>query len=237
MAQGGVSINTDGSVADGSAMLDVESTDKGFLPPRMTEAQRNLISNPVAGLVVWCIDCTELQVYNGTTWTNMTGGDATSPPDIGDFMQGGVVFYIDGNGGGLVCAVSDQSSSAQWGCYGNPISGADGTDIGTGSQNTLDIEADCTDAGIAADLCANLSLNGFDDWFLPSKDELVEMYNNKAAINTTALANGGAVFADSYYWSSSEYDDNRASAHWFDGGYEGTPDKLNPYYVRAVRAF
>ena len=65
-----------------SAELDVTSTTKGFLPPRMTQAQRNAIAIPVAaGLQVWCTDCGtagELQVNNGTTWTNMIGSTASS---------------------------------------------------------------------------------------------------------------------------------------------------------------
>ncbi len=72
-----VSINTDGSDPDGSAMLDVKSTEKGFLPPRMTGAERDGIVNPVAGLVIWCSNCGtwgELQVYNGVIWVNMVGG-------------------------------------------------------------------------------------------------------------------------------------------------------------------
>ena len=72
-----VGINADGSAANASAMLDVSSTTKGFLPPRMTEAQRNTIATPVAaGLQIWCTDCGysgETQVYNGTNWTNMIG--------------------------------------------------------------------------------------------------------------------------------------------------------------------
>jgi len=74
-----VAINTDGSSASGTAMLDVKSTTKGFLPPRMTQAQRNAIGSPVAGLTVWCTDCGdygEMQVYNGTEWTNMIGEEA-----------------------------------------------------------------------------------------------------------------------------------------------------------------
>jgi hypothetical protein len=54
-----------------SAQLEVSSTVKGFLPPRMTTEQRDLITAPVAGLVVWCSDCAsegELQVYNGIAW-------------------------------------------------------------------------------------------------------------------------------------------------------------------------
>ncbi len=61
---------------DSSAQLDVSSTTKGFLPPRMTVAQRNAIPNPVTGLMIWCIDCDELQVYNGTDWVNMVRGTA-----------------------------------------------------------------------------------------------------------------------------------------------------------------
>ena len=53
------------------AALDVFSTTSGFLPPRMSAAQRNAIQNPVAGLQVWCTDCGisgELSIYNGTNW-------------------------------------------------------------------------------------------------------------------------------------------------------------------------
>jgi uncharacterized protein (TIGR02145 family) len=78
-----VGINTDGSAANASAILDVKSTTKGFLIPRMTESQRNAIASPIAtGLRVWCTDCGtsgETQVYNGTTWTNMIGGVVTMP--------------------------------------------------------------------------------------------------------------------------------------------------------------
>ncbi|MEP7142311.1 MAG: fibrobacter succinogenes major paralogous domain-containing protein [Ferruginibacter sp.] len=62
---------------DHSAKVDISSTTQGFLPPRMTFAQRNAIQNPAAGLVVWCTDCDELQVYNGTIWKNMNGTAAS----------------------------------------------------------------------------------------------------------------------------------------------------------------
>jgi uncharacterized protein (TIGR02145 family) len=55
-----------------SAQLDVSSTTRGLLPPRMTNAQKNDIADPVAGLMLWCTDCGtngEMQVYNGTVWT------------------------------------------------------------------------------------------------------------------------------------------------------------------------
>jgi uncharacterized protein (TIGR02145 family) len=60
-----------------SARLDVQSTSQGFLPPRLTAAQRDAIQSPAKGLVLYCMDCDgtgELQVYNGKRWTNMMGG-------------------------------------------------------------------------------------------------------------------------------------------------------------------
>jgi uncharacterized protein (TIGR02145 family) len=62
-----------------SAELDVTSSDKGFLPPRMTQLERNAIASAAAGLIVWCTDCGssgEVQVYNGVVWTNLIGGTA-----------------------------------------------------------------------------------------------------------------------------------------------------------------
>jgi uncharacterized protein (TIGR02145 family) len=61
-----------------SAVLDVSSTRGGFLPPRMTMAERNFIPSPAAGLTIWNTTCSELQVFDGTSWKNMTGGIACS---------------------------------------------------------------------------------------------------------------------------------------------------------------
>jgi hypothetical protein len=87
----------------------------------------------------------------------------------------------------------------------------------------------CNDAGIAARLCGDLVLGGYSDWYLPSKDELHQLYINRVAI-------GG--FASSYYWSSTEGDSSNA---WFqnfsDGGQFNDRDKLQYFPVRAVRAF
>jgi uncharacterized protein (TIGR02145 family) len=67
-----LAINTDGSPADASAILDVKSTSKGFLPPRMSTVQRDLISFPAAGLVIFNITSNSLQLYNGTGWVSLT---------------------------------------------------------------------------------------------------------------------------------------------------------------------
>ena len=158
-------------------------------------------------------------------------------PAIGDFYAGGVIFYLNYNGGGLVCAVSDQSIGAIWGCYETEIAGANGVFIGTGAQNTVDIEAECTTAGTAADICANLTLNGYNDWFLPSKDELNEIYKNKDVINITAINNGGSAFPSRWYWSSTQ---DGGLVAWLQDFTDGSQDWFTKAYtlcVRAVRAF
>jgi hypothetical protein len=165
------------------------------------------------------------------------GGSPITPPityAIGDTgPAGGWIFYDKGSSSDgwryLEAAPSDQSTGAPWGCYGTLISGADGTVVGTGEQNTIDIEAGCATAGTAADICANLSLGGYSDWFLPSKDELDLMYEN-----LTVAGVGGVAGSD--YWSSSEFNAYDAWGRDFIGGII----YAYKYYtgpVRAVRAF
>lgn len=55
-----------------SAKLDVDSTTLGFLPPRMTTTQKNAISSPATGLVVFDTTLVKLCVYNGATWETVT---------------------------------------------------------------------------------------------------------------------------------------------------------------------
>lgn len=65
-----------------SAKLEISSTTQGFLPPRLTIAQRSAITNPALGLVIFCTDCDELQVYNGTIWKSMSGKAACISPSL-----------------------------------------------------------------------------------------------------------------------------------------------------------
>jgi uncharacterized protein (TIGR02145 family) len=76
--QAQVAVNTDGTQPDNSAMLDVKSTSKGFIPPRMTKSQRDAISAAVKGLVIFNTTSATLNIYNGTYWANLDG----SPSDL-----------------------------------------------------------------------------------------------------------------------------------------------------------
>lgn len=65
-----------------TAKVDITSTTQGFLPPRMTYAQRNAIVSPAQGLMVYCTDCGtngQPQYYNGAAWRSMDGGTPTNP--------------------------------------------------------------------------------------------------------------------------------------------------------------
>jgi hypothetical protein len=102
--------------------------------------------------------------------------------------------------------------------------------IGCGAPNTINIEAGCTTPGTAADICANLTLGGYSDWFLPSMHELQEMY-----VNLHQQGLGG--FTSYYYWTSTESNYRIAYTVSFVNGYEYNPYKNQNYRVRAVRAF
>jgi hypothetical protein len=85
----------------------------------------------------------------------------------------------------------------------------------------------CSEAGIAARLCGDLVLGGYSDWYLPSKDELNQLYINRFAI-------GGFAYG---YWSSTVSSTNFAWLQYFDGGFQTSNNKVIGYGVRAVRAF
>jgi hypothetical protein len=153
---------------------------------------------------------------------------------------GGLIFYVnpdyDRDGWRfLEAAPFDQSAGAKWGCFRREIRGARSTAIGTGRQNTADILAACGDPGTAAYLCATLRINGVEGWFLPSRDELAEMYR---ALRATGLADfGDSGIADNFtYWTSTQSSaDMAAHIDFPDSGRLHSDDKDFPRRVRAVR--
>lgn len=162
--------------------------------------------------------------------------------EIGEYKFGGVIFWMNPTGDeGLVIALTNQSSSSTWGCSG-VLTGSAGDAIGTGETNTTAIiSAGCATPGTAAELVSNLSLNGYDDWFLPSSDEWIEVYNNLSIIQPVILSNGGDDFLIQY-WSSTENDAYNAEFIVFSGPAAGTIySSLNKtsdvVSTRAIRAW
>lgn len=169
---------------------------------------------------------------------------------IGDYALGGVIAYIleEGDPGydadvqhGLVVNISYDGSgrtpaTVGWGCYGDNLSGATGTAIGTGPQNTLDILAGCSDPDIAAYICTHLndygSDEGYTDWYLPSINEVTKIWENRTASNLT-------IGLGNKFWSSTEY--GSIEAYIINGGNGFTEfiDKTSSsnMYVWATRSF
>jgi hypothetical protein len=224
-----VGINTGNSAPDPSAMLDVTSTSKGFLPPRMTTAQRDLISAPATGLTIFNTSKNGNETYNGSSWVSNTHY-------IGESYGGGIVFYVYDNGQhGLIAANYDQSTGIRWygGSYSNTRARADG--VGAGLKNTSIIIANqgpVDGDAFAATVCNEYSVTVGDatygDWYLPSKYELNLLYLKRGWVGGFAIGN---------YWSSSEYNEGNAWIQDFDDGFQGDDHKDYTYYVRAVRTF
>ena len=161
---------------------------------------------------------------------------STTVSTIGQQYMGGVIAYIDASGQhGLIAAPSDQSTGVFWHSSNSGIAGASGISIGTGNTNTNSIQLAYGLEINAAKICYDLILGGFSDWYLPSKDELNQLYINRVAI-------GG--FINSGYWSSTEGPTNinpYATFQYFTGdassGIQGETYKYSLFPIRAVRSF
>ena len=156
----------------------------------------------------------------------------SSPFFIGQPFGGGIIFYIDPTGlHGLISAGLDQSNGVGWGCYQTLIGGTT-TTIGTGQANTTSIVTICTYTNIAARLCDDLVLNGKSDWYLPSKDELNQLY-----IHRVEVGGFNTTYNTDQYWSSSEADATHSWSQTFDLGVQSAVLKGPIGKVRAVRTF
>lgn len=175
-------------------------------------------------------------------------------PQVGQIRDGGIIFYVaptptdlNGDGShdlGLVCSLEDLMPNAAWGCYGTSLNGADETSIGTGYQNTQDIIINCSSPETAASMCNNLELNGYDDWFLPSKDELNLMWSELADSDGDGTNSGPtdvynlSGFQATSYLSSSESNATKALRINFSSGtLLFAPKSSVSYVTRPVRAF
>lgn len=197
-AQAQVGINTDGSAPDSSAMLDLKSTEKGFLPPRMTTVQRTAIENPAEGLVIYNTDNKEIEVFNGEIWTSNWGKFKCSTSQVAD---------VDGNAYNTIL-IGNQCWMAESLRTGAMINGdGDQTDNGTTEKYCYANDtANCSTYGglyqwdEMMQYATTESVQGIcpDGWHLPSVSEYGIMLVN--LIGTTNLG-GQLKEAGTVHWS------------------------------------
>lgn len=149
---------------------------------------------------------------------------------IGDEgSAGGIVFFIDNNGNGLEAAPAYTIfSNKEWGCEGTEISTLQG--VGSGQSNTDKIIAECPESGIAAILCKNLNVNAFNDWYLPSSNELNLLSGAIYSENITGFPQGN-------FWSSSEAFSAMAYVENLAMGGGSRLNKSTGAHVIAIRSF
>ena len=193
---------------------------------------------------------------NGSTWISSVNS-SNNTHSIGESYGGGIVFYVyDGGTHGLIAATNDQSSNADWGLGTGYETRAKANGIAAGIKNTTLIIASeisqrktsqeyknygngYNGQDFAATICnefyvsitENTIETTFGDWYLPSKYELNLLYQKRTTVGN---------FASDKYWSSTEYDSDKAWTINFatrSGSAESTQDKTYGNRVRAIRAF
>jgi DUF1680 family protein len=228
------------AVLEPNAGLKASHDDTFFGGATVLAAQAKSIGAPAG-------DAAPVKLIPYHLWANRGVGEmavwlSTEEYVVGDIgPAGGLIFYVNPNYRAdgwryLEAAPFDQSAGAKWGNFRIPLEGARGSAIGAGRQNTLDIKKGCATPGTAADLCTSFSLNGIQDWFLPSFEELQAMYSNLKLAGLGGFPNDFLDNCD--YWSSTQATTDMARYLDFaDNGLRGHfDDKDYPRRVRAIRA-
>lgn len=165
--------------------------------------------------------------------------DLLDPADVGTVCAGGEIYAGDSPAGGDMYVTDvNQSTSIRWdntNCF-RCGDGTMATSLTDGKVNVAAmrawVEGNTADGDLngfdAARLCDDLDRHGKTDWYLPAKDELDVLYENKADIDAAASEN----FTTSYYWSSTEYNTHYAWRQYF---YNGSQNYYRKSYYDAVR--
>jgi hypothetical protein len=244
--QAQVGINNDNSAPDSSAILDLKSTETGLLLPRMTMSQRDMISNPATGLMLFQTDeLPGFYYFNGANWIPLTA-PLTTGHNIGELFGGGVVFQTDLSGEhGLIVSMVDLSSGQVWSnITATPIGTAARSDW-NGYGNSLAIINQGGHTISAAKLCLDYTNEDygtgiFSDWYLPARAELIHLWNHFFEVQRALDIDGNSStvkIATDNYWSSTEESDGSSWYFYFTSGGTASVNKHNQQYVRAVRAF
>jgi len=246
---GGVSAKIESTIAtDGGASI----SEKGFCwstSPNPTIAD-TLISSTDSSAGLFSTKLTGLtfattyyvRAYATTSVGTAYGAEIQFTTDsvyrVGDHYQGGIIAYVfaptdsgyvAGETHGLIVTENDEiTNQLEWTTMSYDYLNTSVL-LGTGMSNTQKIDsANYNYPSLASFACSSLSLNGFDDWYLPSKDELNKIYLNKGLLPN---------FRTGYYWTSSEYSDYEVWVHDFSSGNQVTQYKWEYYNVRSVRSF
>ena len=200
----------DAAYAEGAASITPEDG--------VTQADLDALAENYAGWIAPVYGCTGPDHCNYNPLANTDDGscvyaqdgydcDGNSLLQIGDQHAGGIVFQINEDGTGLVASVEDLVFEHE--LYGP-------TQMMDWSQ--------------AMEAAENITSQGYDDWYLPSLEELELVYN-------TIGANDQNGFQSYFYWSSSQFYGNGTWAVYFSNGYTYFYDESYENKARVIRAF
>ena len=186
------------NMTTGSNSYSYKTSDLYVRPVRKTSS----------GLILGCMDSNACNYNLNATVDNnnclYTQNLCQEEPQysIGDFFEGGYIFEISENESEILIA-SPSDYYDNWGCTFDII----GSESDYGFINTQDVLRDCNDSTNIFYLTDTLVINGFDDWFVPSGEEMRTMHNN---IGLSSPLDNIFGFENTNYWTSSEYDPSRA---------------------------
>lgn len=180
------------------------------------------------GVIQLDLENNKLTILNGKP----NSGNQISKFKIGQKYGGGKIFYIDETGEhGLIAAEEDQfRGEIFWQDGTERFSGAINMSIGNGKINTEKIVQRNIDGEYPGKICSDLKLNKYDDWYLPSLNELEELYKQRFIVGE---------FLNYYYWSSSEVDKETIWLQGFATGRQKAFNKKEKIMsaIRAIRSF
>ena len=187
-----------------NAILELNSSSKGFLPPRMNNIEREAIVNPPTGLMIFNTSSKRPNYYNGLKWKNFDETDADILL-IGEPGYGGRIAFVFNPGdpgyipneihGMVYDTLSNFPVSYSWGCMGVDLPGANSDD--DGFQNTLAIVQYCNEV-TPASICFNYVANGYSDWYLPAINETVNIPSERYEYSIWASTEINAERAEIY---------------------------------------
>jgi hypothetical protein len=181
-----------------------------------------------------------------TTTTEFIAPEVKCTAKVGDTGPGGGVVFIDAstaeNNTGQCFEAAPATWALSWGC-GSTMLVTEDLAIGMGKENTAAIVAGCA-AGedqtsmFAAKFADQLRAGGKDDWFLPSQDELAELYAQRELFADCGEGQCAADLAASTYWSSSHGGAGDAvSMNFVEGSEPLNEPQKTIRFVRPVRSF